>query len=117
MADVIVTNTSREDFVGQHNGQVYNLPAGASAPVPEAAAKHLFGYLCDFEERVAVALRHGWHMRKNSNGEVVKLSREQMVKRLDPFDVVTAKLVADPAEEEAPTSLSPKAKKAAAQAE
>lgn len=95
MADVIVTNSGREDFIGRFGGVDYHILAGGSCPMSEAAAIHIFGFGLKDADRISIGLRHGWHVRATENGPV-NLDSAAILRRFKDFDVSAAKLTAVP---------------------
>lgn len=95
---VIVKNKSRQDYSGRYDGTDYEIPAGASVPMPVEAAFHCFGYGAKGKHKddvvaylIGVGHRNGWHVDKDGNN----LQSGAILKRFQDFDIQPARLQAD----------------------
>jgi hypothetical protein len=83
--DILVTNTGVISLSDSYEGQTYTFDPGVATPIPEGAARHIFGYGDD--NKIRIFDRHGWAQSARDY--------EQAYKRLAEFRFSGGRIVYD----------------------
>lgn len=60
MSNVVVINRNKELWGRKFDGKLYSFPPGEAVTIPELAARYLFGYGGEDEDRARIVVRNGW---------------------------------------------------------